>query len=80
MRPEGCVAAPGKIVDTTLGGIVACNGGDGHDSIDRGHVDDGTTSAGRHFILLNHLSGCSLPRLTPATQKLIRDMTELRGL
>ena len=26
--------SPSEVVDTSLGGIVACNGGDGHDSID----------------------------------------------
>ena len=37
--------APGEVVDAALGRVVAGDGGDGHDRVDGGHVDDGAPRA-----------------------------------
>lgn len=69
--------APGEVIDSSLGGIVAGNGGDGHDSIDRGHVDDAASSTRLHLVLLYHLPGCCLPSLH-ANKKTGPSMTRRR--
>lgn len=47
----------------TFRGIVASCGGYGYNSIDRAHIDDGTSSTWRRLILLGHLPCSSLPAL-----------------
>ena len=56
-------AVPGEVVDSALGGIVASDGGDGHDGIDGGHIDDRASTPRRHLVLLYHLSSSCLARL-----------------
>lgn len=48
---------PGKIVEAALGGIVGADGGNGHDSIDGGHVDDRSPVGTALTVLLHHLPG-----------------------
>ena len=54
---------PCEVVDASLRSIVPRNGGNGHDSIHRGHVDDAASSPRLHLVLLYHLPSCCLPRL-----------------
>ena len=54
---------PGEVVNSSFGCIISSNGGNGHDSIYRGHVDDASPSSRLHLVLLHHLSGCCLPCL-----------------
>ncbi len=65
-RAERARAAPGEVVHTALGRVVAGDGGDGHHRVDRGHVDDGAAAPRRRPVLLHHLPRGRLAALRAA--------------
>lgn len=55
--------APCEIVQTPFGGVVGADGGDGHYSIHRGHIDDGASMSRALIVLLHHLACRNLATL-----------------